>query len=180
MFGTGKTVVRGGAGIFYQDRMSGFLNLSQSANAPYTVTATTTDANGTAAFPGGPLNNPYCTGCAAGQVVNPFPYTLPFPSTYKFPTPLYLDEYAPDGNFRVPVTDDFNLTVEHQLTRDIALRIAYVGSVSRHQYVDLELNPAVNNGANISTDQRRVCQHGSRRCTVYCPLWVARRASSRL
>jgi hypothetical protein len=156
VFGTGRTVLRGGGGIFYQDRVSGFLNLSQSANAPYTVTATTTDANGTAAFPGGPFSNPYCTGCAAGQVTNPFPYTLPFPSNKTFPTPIYLDEYAPNGQFRVPVTDDFNLTVEHQLTNDIALRVAYVGSVSRHQYVDLELNPSVNNGANLSADQRRV------------------------
>lgn len=108
VFGTGRTVIRGGGGIFYQDRVSGFLNLSQSANAPYTVTATTTDANGTAAFPGGPFSNPYCAGCApGGQVANPFPYTLPFPSTYKFPTPIYLDEYAPNGQFRVPVTGRF-------------------------------------------------------------------------
>jgi Carboxypeptidase regulatory-like domain len=156
LFGDGRSVIRGGGGIFYQDRVSGFLNLSQSANAPYTVTATTTDANGTAAFPGGPFSNPYCTGCATGQVTNPFPYTLPFPANKTFPTPIYLDEYAPNGNFRVPVTDDFNLTIEQALFRDVAFRLAYVGSVSRHQYVDLELNPAVNNGAALSTDQRRV------------------------
>ena len=35
------------------------------------------------------------------------------------------------------------------------MRLAYVGSGSRHQFVKLEINPAVNNGSGLSTNQRR-------------------------
>ena len=40
VFGDGKTAVRGGYGIFYQDRLPGFFNLSQSTFAPNTITVT--------------------------------------------------------------------------------------------------------------------------------------------
>src|SRR5664280_2153594 len=109
--------------------------------------------------PGGPFSDPYCTTtafCSAGKVANPFPYTLPFPSTQTFPKGITITEYDPAGNFQVPVTNDFNLTIEHQLAASWAMRIAYVGSNSRHQFVNLELNPGVNTGSGLSTLQRRV------------------------
>jgi Carboxypeptidase regulatory-like domain len=155
IYGDGKTVLRGGGGIFYQDRLPGFTNLNQVAGSPYTVSVKLTDPGKSAGAPGGPFSNPYCTGCAAGAVANPFPYSLPFPSTKTFPTPQLLLEYDSAGHFQVPVTDDFNLTLEQQLAPDIAMRLAYVGSVSRHEWVDLEINPAVNNGSGLSTDLRR-------------------------
>jgi hypothetical protein len=168
VLGDGRTVIRGGAGIFYQDRLPGFTNLNQSAGSPYTVSVKLTDPGESAAAPGGPFHDPYCTtvcGGGAGTVANPFPYTTPFPSSYPFPvgptTPQLLLEYDPSGHFRVPVTYDYNLTVEHQLMKDMALRIAYVGSVSRHEFVNLDINPAVNNGAvdskgkALGTDLRR-------------------------
>jgi hypothetical protein len=39
-----------------------------------------------------------------------------------------------------------NLTVERQLTSSLALRAAYVGSMSRHLFISLEINPSVNTG----------------------------------
>ena len=47
------------------------------------------------------------------------------------------------------------MTVEQQLASSLALRVAYVGSGSRHQFVNLEINPSVNTGFG-STNQRRV------------------------
>jgi len=160
IFGTGKTAVRGGFGMFYQDRQPGFFNLNQAANVPNTISVTLTDPGMAGAVaganPGGPFSNPYCTGCSVGVYPNPFPFTLPFASNKVFPNGILVDEYDPSGNFRVPVTDSVNLTLEQQLASSWVVRLAYVGSQSRHQFVNLELNPSVNNGSGLSANSRRV------------------------
>jgi hypothetical protein len=150
VFGNGKTALRGGYGIFYQDRLPGFFNLSQSTFAPNTITVTLANLDETASG-GGPLSNPYCTGCATGAYTNPFPFTLPFKSSQVFPNQIEINEYDPSGNFRVPVTYDYNLTIEQQFSGNLAMRLAYVGSASRHQFVELELNPTVNDSTNTGT-----------------------------
>jgi hypothetical protein len=146
VFGDGKTSVRGGFGMFYQDRLPGFFNLSQPTFVPNTISVALTNPLKTAASPGGPFSNPYCTGCASGAYANPFPFSLPFGSNQVFPNAFQVAEYDPSGNFQVPVTYDYNLTIERQLSPSWAARVAYVGSGSRHQFVNLEVNPAVNTG----------------------------------
>lgn len=146
--GDGKTVVRGGWGMFYQDRLPGFFNINQAGNAPNTMSVGLGNLGMGGTNDGGPLSNPYCTGGCGGKgkaYANPFPFTLPFAKDKVFPNQQLVLQY--DDNFQVPVTYSYNLTIERQLTSSMAGRIAYVGSGSRHQFVNLELNPAVNNGA---------------------------------
>ena len=159
VFGNGRTAIRGGFGEFYQDRMQAWMNLSQASNVPNTIGLSLNDPGmyspTPGANPGGPFSNPYCTGCRTGSVNNPFPFTLPFPKSQVFPNAFEVSEFDPN-NFQTPVTYAWNLTVQQQLTPSTMMQLAYVSSASRHQLIDLETNPAVNNGAPLGTNLRRV------------------------
>jgi hypothetical protein len=153
VFGNGKTVVRAGYGLFYQTRLSAWMNLNQGAQAPYTETVSPAYPGGNS--PGGPFSNPYGTGltantgtaaaggATAGPIADPFPFTA-LPSSTVWPKQITLYEFNPSGSFKVPTVEDYNLIVEHQLLTNTSLRLAYVGSVSRHNLVSEQINPAVN------------------------------------
>ncbi len=146
MTGDGKTSLRGGAGMFYDSRMmAGFMN-AVTTNTPFSPTVTITT-------PQGPFSNPYL------GITNPFPEPVPIPKTAAFPLPVVVVTFDPSGNYKVPVTYNWNLTVERQLAKDWMVHASYVGSHSSHVATSLQLNPAVYTaGSTLSTDQRRIFQ----------------------
>jgi hypothetical protein len=145
--GNGRTVLRGGAGSFYDSRLPGIFNSSTAALTPFSYSVSLIN-------PQGPFSNPY------QGINNPFPFPFPVPSNVPFPSPVQVATYDPSGNFKVPVSYDWNLIAEHQITPTLLARLAYVGSHSSHLVTDLELNPAVYiPGSNLTTNQRRI-YHG--------------------
>jgi Carboxypeptidase regulatory-like domain len=144
VFGDGNTSVRGGAGVFYDSRLPGILNGNQANTTPFSVTVALTQ-------PKGPFSNPYL------GISNPFPAPFPAPSNVIFPTPVQAFSYDPSGNFQVPATYSWNLTVEQKLTNRLASRIAYVGSHASHVLTNPEINPSIYvPGSSLSTNQRRL------------------------
>jgi hypothetical protein len=143
VFGTGKTSVRGGAGMFYDSRINSTLFNIYSNLAPF---ITSVSFNNNAAGTNITFADPY----GSYGIPNPFPYPA-FPSATVPPGPsapisnsqawLTYDE---THGFRDPLTYDWNLALEQRLTSSLSMRTAYVAEHSSHEWTDLELNPIVN------------------------------------
>ena len=141
VYGTGKTILRGGGGTFYDTRQPGILNTPASDVTPFSVSVTLNQ-------PKGPFSDPY-----AG-ITNPFPAPSPPPKDTAFPSPVTAYTFNP--SFHVPVTYDWNLTVEQQLNNNLISRVSYVASHSTHLFSSVELNPATYiAGSKLGTDARR-------------------------
>lgn len=134
VFGNGTTSLRGGFGIFYffgQETYTG--NLQQE---PYNLKVTTNKTPN--------LVNPYGVGA------DPFPFVFN-PSDPQWVSGAAFNSAPPNGG-TVPYVDEYNLTLERQLTNNTTLHIAYVGNFGRHQLISHDVNqPTPVYGASTTT-----------------------------
>ena len=126
VFGDGKTSIRAGFGIYHDEPIAEGLN-NEAAAPPFMVAVNIP-------FPPS-FDNPY-----AGRVV-PFPAPQPPPSSQIFPEPFYLTAYNP--KVTDPTIQQWNFTIERQITSSLMARASYEGSEGYHLFGAVEGNPAV-------------------------------------
>lgn len=140
-----KWSVRGGFGIYY-NRTEEELTLQGLTNAPFGL-----DSIGVGAVGGSPSFATPFSGWCAGATPTPcstaqtFPFSAPAPGAkvnFAPYEPIGFGMNTLSGNFGVPMSENYNLTIQRQLTPSTLLSIGYVGNVGRHLEGAYTLNPA--------------------------------------
>ena len=130
-FGTGKTSIRGGAGVFYGSVSGNEWNTTSNFE-PFAVRLT---LNPNVAGTGTTLSNPY-------RGLNP----VPFPFNGGFVPQGNI--FGPATNFKWPYTYQLNFSVQQQVTDKLSFQIAYVGSLSHDLPFATDVNYPIQNGTS--------------------------------
>ncbi|MBK6798640.1 MAG: TonB-dependent receptor [Acidobacteria bacterium] len=136
VFGNGKTVVRAGYGVFFIDPALTIYTRTVSTQ-PGTTVDYIYPANVVPSF-----TDPY----ALIPGGNPFPRARVQPSefgAYNYILPV--SGGVLDPNARTGYSQNWNLTLEHQVSRDLAISAAYIGNLGVKILAARLLNQAVNN-----------------------------------
>ena len=146
-FGDGKTSIRAAGGIFYGS-VSGNEWNSTSNFQPFAVRQQFNDVAS--------LTDPY--GHLTGGV-SPFPYSYD-PANPRFILPAQIYGIAPD--FVWPYTYQFNFSVQRQVTTDLSVTAAYVGSFAHRLPFAVDVNyPYYNSTAtSANVNNRRAIDTG--------------------
>jgi hypothetical protein len=135
--GGGKTSLRGGVGIYY-NRYEEEQTLQSLGAAPLSFNSV---GAGHPSF-ADPFKN-ISTGATAA---NPFPYPGPSQNIdFAQFLPLYQGTAGMDPNITDPMSINFNLTLERQLSSSTLLSIGYVGAVAHHLTTVVPQNLVTNN-----------------------------------
>jgi hypothetical protein len=137
VFGNGRTAIRGGAGMFYDSRINSTLFNIYSNLAPFITSVGLQNSNCSTLVM--TFANPY----GSCGVTNPFPAPQPPPSNSPISDAQSWLTYDPFKGFQDPLTYDWNLTLEQQLSHSLSMRLAYVATHASHEWQDMELNPNV-------------------------------------
>ncbi len=139
-----KFSIRGGYGIYF-NRSEEETSLNNLGTPPFGLNSSGA-VDYQANKPG--FINPYQDIQTGATYANKFPAAIAQPgqlidfTTYE---PFSLSQYAP--NFRVPYSQNFQLTMERELPSAIIARLSYVGSLGRHEQITVEGNPITAAGA---------------------------------
>jgi hypothetical protein len=111
VFRSGKTVLRGGYGYLVDQPITGYVN-GLPSNPPFAKPISTSKTQTLAALA----------------------------SIYSNPVPSNLSPLAINPNFKDANVQSWNLNVQHEIARDMAIMIGYFGSKGTHLEVDRNLN----------------------------------------
>jgi len=142
LFGTGRTALRGGYGIFYSKiRQQAHNQISN--NQPFAIQLTIDS-------PPLGLNNPY------SETGNPFPFRPPRDAQevakYRWVLPMEIRQWNVD--FRNAIVQQWNLNLQQQLGTSYVITLAYAGSKGNHLYMQNQGNPGIY-GRPGNLNQRR-------------------------
>ncbi len=138
--GDGRTTIRVGGGILF-DSPGTFLTYRVTGqNAPWGVTVS--EGSGPYQF-----SNPWAN--VPGG--NPFPLPLFPPHSYVFPLSAQ-DTFLP-SKATPPVTETWNLGIQHQFAQNWIASITYLGNETSHLMLGNEINPAVYVPGNCTAGQ---------------------------
>lgn len=141
-----KWSIHGGFGIYY-NRSEEELALQNLFTPPFTLTSIGAGDIGGSPSLASPFSG-WCSGAGGAPPTacsepNKFPFTPPAPGAkvnFAAFEPFSLNTLSP--NFGVPMSENYNLTVEHQINNSTTFSIGYVGNVGHHLESAYELNPA--------------------------------------
>jgi hypothetical protein len=131
VFGNGKTAVRAGYGIYYSliDSLSFLMN----SVPPY---------NGSVTCPSVGSICPSTAGSASLFSFIPFPRFTTEPAACA-PGVTPCTTFSPQGiqpDAKTPTVQEWNLSIEQQLSHNTSFRVAYVGSFATHELLSLDPN----------------------------------------
>lgn len=151
-FSSGKTVFRGGYGV-YRDFEPIFVGARDDAyNPPF---------GGLSGGTGTALS--YSTGLSGSSTLPYLPdltFSNPFPATQPgFKASANPTLWVMDPNFVNPVSQQWNLTAEHQFTDNLMGRISYLGNQTHHiAWFESDFNVPVTQVPNETIQQQRPLQ----------------------
>lgn len=153
VFGAGKTVVRGGGGVFYYSRLPGLFLNDAAISQPFSLRIDLVEPAGPNSLI--PLGNP-TQSVPAFEAGFPQRFVLStVPKNVTYTPPVAVFGLEPGRRWVTPTTYDWNLTIEHQLRQDAFMHVSYVGTRSIHLREDVDLNPE---GIGIGTQASRPFQ----------------------
>jgi hypothetical protein len=142
--GDGKTSLRGGGGMFYDQHRDGESGNGAVNAAPWSIRLAVTR-------PSGPFSDPYRGRTDFNLITDDTIGTQQAP----FPRPVLIETL--DATYKTPLTYNYNLTFEREIVPTVTARAAYVGSRSVNGRRTVQLNPAVfTPGDTRGTDARRL------------------------
>ena len=144
VFGDGKTSLRGGGGMFYNQHQYGEFNNGGVNAPPWSIRLSVTQ-------PQGPFSDPY----RGRDDFNLVRVESIGDKNAPFPRPVLVTTY--DERQDTPLTYNWNLTLEREVVKEWLVRAAYVGSASNYGHAVLQLNPSVYiPGSTAGADARRL------------------------